>query len=264
MSPVEGRLRIGGLFVDCVTFEGALATIAALVEARRGGIVFTPNVDHVVLAGEDPRFRSAYAAADLSVADGMPIVWASHALGRPVPEKISGSDLAPRLLSLAEAKSWRVYILGGAEDVAAEAALRLKRRHPNLAIVGTASPAIDLRQPRAERRGILDAISLTQPDLVLVCLGAPKQELWIHESASALCPAVLLGVGAAVDFLAGRKRRAPRWISRAGLEWAYRLAHEPRRLWRRYLVHDPKFLGILLHDLWTRRGSAPLPGEARP
>lgn len=264
MITVKDRLRIGGLFVDRVTFDAALGVIATLVEARRGGMVFTPNVDHVVLAAENPRFRSAYAACDLSLADGTPIVWASRALGQPVPEKISGSDLAPRLLALAEARGFRVYLLGGTPQVAAEAALRVQRRYPDLAMVGYAAPTIDLAGTQAERQAVIEAINLTRPDLILVCLGAPKQELWIHESASALRPAVLLGVGAVIDFLAGRRRRAPRWISRAGLEWAYRLVHEPRRLWRRYLVRDPKFLGIFLRELWLVRGPTRLAREMRP
>ena len=258
-----GRLQIGRIPVDRVTFDGALARVTGLVEGQRGGIVFTPNVDHVVLASEDARFRAAYAAADVSVADGMPIVWASHALGQPVPEKISGSDLVPRLMALAETKGWRVYLLGGSTRVAAAALLRLGLLHPKLELVGTASPRIDLAEPEGARAAVLDGIRASRPDLVLVCLGAPKQELWIHEVAAALRPAVLLGVGAAVDFLAGTTRRAPRWMSQVGLEWAYRLAREPRRLWRRYLVHDPKFLAILLADLWRRRAIA-LGGKAEP
>lgn len=249
------RFHLGQLAVDRVTFAGALDAIAGMVERRRGGMVFTPNVDHVVMAEEDAHFQIAYAAADLSLADGMPIVWASRLLGHPVPEKISGSDLAPRLMKLAEARGFRVYLLGGAEGVAELAARKLQTIHPRLAIAGTASPRIDLSEPKESRQRLVEQIRGAAPDIVLVALGAPKQELWMYEAASALSPAVLLGVGAAIDFLAGTARRAPKWMSAYGLEWLYRLVQEPRRLWRRYLVRDPKFLGILWGDLLARRGA---------
>jgi N-acetylglucosaminyldiphosphoundecaprenol N-acetyl-beta-D-mannosaminyltransferase len=263
-APQIPRFRLGQLDIDRVTFAGALEAITALVEARRGGTVFTPNVDHVVMAGKHEGFRRAYAAADLSLADGMPVVWASRALGTPLPAKISGSDLVDPLMALAEAKGFRVYLLGGGDGVAEQAARNLRRKHPQLAIAGTASPRIDMRQPASQRQSIVDEIQKTAPDLILVALGAPKQELWIHEVAEALRPAVLLGVGASIDFLAGTARRAPRWISAAGLEWLYRLVHEPRRLWRRYLVQDPAFLGILLGDLRARRALGLGRGEIAP
>lgn len=247
------RARLGHVPIDRVTFAEALETISALVEARQGGTVFTPNVDHIVMADENAGFRRAYAAADLSLADGMPVVWASRALGVPVPEKISGSDLVSPLMELAEAKGFRVYLFGGADGVASLAALNLQRKYPRLVIAGTASPRVDLREPASQRQGIIEEIRRAAPDLVLVALGAPKQELWIHEAAQALRPAVLLGVGASIDFLAGTARRAPAWVSAAGLEWLYRLVQEPRRLWRRYLVQDPKFLGIFVGELRAQR-----------
>jgi N-acetylglucosaminyldiphosphoundecaprenol N-acetyl-beta-D-mannosaminyltransferase len=253
------RIHLGRVPVDRVTFAGALSAIAEMVERGRGGMVFTPNVDHVVMAGEDERLRRAYAAVDLSLADGMPVVWASRLLGSPLPAKVSGSDLVAPLMRLSEARGFRVYLLGGAPGTARLAALRLAAAHPALVIAGTASPRIDLGAPAAERTWIVEEIRRAAPDVVLVGLGAPKQEIWIHEVASALRPAVLLGVGAAIDFLAGTARRAPGWVSAAGLEWAYRLAREPRRLWRRYLVRDPRFLRIVLEGLLEARR-----GEARP
>src|SRR5450432_4105838 len=172
--------------------HGALEAIASLVARQRGGTIFTPNVDHVVLASEDEDFRRAYAAADLSLADGMPVVWASHLLGAPVPEKISGSDLVEPLIELAAKKGWRVYLLGGGEGVAQRAASALLQRYANLKIVGTGSPRIDLAEPASRRSNVLEAIRSCAPDIVLVGFGAPKQELWMYESVEALRPAVLL------------------------------------------------------------------------
>ena len=247
------RVRIGPVLVDRVTFAGALDAVAELVERRRGGTVFTPNVDHVVMASEDESLRRAYAGVDLSLADGMPVVWAARALGAPLPERVAGSDLCAPLMQRAAEEGWRVYLLGGGRGSARRAASHLRMAYPDLRIVGTASPRIDMTEPPARRRAVVDTIRAVAPDIVLVGLGAPKQEKWIHESAAALAPAVLLGVGASIDFLAGNARRAPGWMSAAGLEWLYRLAKEPRRLWRRYLVRDPRFLGILLVQLVRTR-----------
>jgi N-acetylglucosaminyldiphosphoundecaprenol N-acetyl-beta-D-mannosaminyltransferase len=255
LTPLQPqRVRVGPVLVDRVTFAEALDAVRDLVERRRGGTVFTPNVDHVVMASEDDRFRGAYADVDLSLADGMPVVWASRALGAPLPERVAGSDLCAPLMQRAAEKGWRVYLLGGGRGSVRRAASRLRAAYPDLRIVGTASPRIDMTEPELERRAIVDAIRAVAPDLVLVGLGAPKQELWIHESAAALAPAVLLGVGASIDFLAGNAHRAPGWMSAAGLEWLYRLAREPGRLWRRYLLRDPRFLGILLSQIARARG----------
>jgi len=233
---------LGHVPVDRMTMHQALAAIVALVEAGRGGAVFTPNVDHVVLADTDLRLRAAYAEVDLSLADGMPVVWASHLLLRAVPEKLSGSDLTPALMPLAQ-----------------RAAQNLRREHPGLVVAGTASPRIDMGEPPAVRAPLLAEIRAAAPDIVLVGFGCPKQELWIHEARATLAPAVLLGVGASIDFAAGTVARAPHWISQTGLEWLYRLGREPTRLWRRYLLRDPAFLGILLRDMM--REPAPEVGQ---
>jgi N-acetylglucosaminyldiphosphoundecaprenol N-acetyl-beta-D-mannosaminyltransferase len=251
------RIRVGGLPIDHVTFAQALDSIAAMIASGEGGSVFTPNVDHVVMAAHDERFRLAYDAASLCLADGMPVLWAARLLGTPLPEKISGSDLVWPLLERAEREQWRVYILGGGPGVGEQAAQRLVARFPRIVIAGTDAPRIDMDAPAEARAEVLTRVRASRPDLVLVALGAPKQELWIAESAADLRPAVLLGIGAAVDFIAGTARRAPRWVSTAGLEWLYRLAQEPRRLWKRYLLRDPEFFLIVLRDLRRLRADGP-------
>ena len=241
----ERRWRLGGVLVDRLGFTEALDAIAGLVEGGQGGAVFTPNVDHVVLAETDPRLRAAYARVSLSLADGMPVVWASRLLGARLPEKVSGSDLVLPLMRRAAARSWRVYLLGGAEEVAPKAAEELRRELPGLRLVGAEGPWIDMAEPASGRQDLLARLRQARPDLVLVALGNPKQELWIDEVRDSVRPAVLVAVGAGLDFVAGVVRRAPRWMSAAGLEWLYRLGREPRRLGRRYLLRDPRFLGIV-------------------
>jgi N-acetylglucosaminyldiphosphoundecaprenol N-acetyl-beta-D-mannosaminyltransferase len=254
------RLQLGRLHIDEVTFAQALDAIAAMVSEGVGGAVFTPNVDHVVLVEHNEAFRRAYEVADLTLADGMPIVWASRLLGSPLPEKISGSDLALPLMERAEREGWRVFLLGGAPGVGSKAAERLVARFPRIAIVGTEAPRIDMSAPAASRVGVTARVRQSKADLVLVALGAPKQELWIAEAAPALRPAVLIGVGASIDFIAGTAKRAPAWMSAQGLEWLYRFAQEPQRLWKRYLLRDPEFLLIVLRELRGKRQDRHHPG----
>ncbi|HSQ66393.1 MAG TPA: WecB/TagA/CpsF family glycosyltransferase [Polyangiaceae bacterium] len=249
-APAAGtRWRLGDVPVDRVTFDEALEAIGQMIRRGEGGAVYTPNVDHVVLAREHEGLRRAYQEVDLSVADGMPVVWASRLLGAPVPEKISGSDLVPRLMGRAEQEGWRVYLLGGGPGVAVRAADMLRVSHPRLSVVGATSPRIEMTDGPAVHAALMAGVREVAPHVVLVGLGAPKQELFIHQVRRSLRPAVLLGVGATLDFMAGVVPRAPRWISSAGLEWAYRLAREPRRMWRRYLVRDPRFVSIVVRDL---------------
>lgn len=240
------RIFIGELPLDVVSLQGALDEIERLVRAGQGGTVFTPNVDHVVLGQHNPRFRAAYTAASLSLVDGMPVLWASRLLGRPLPCKISGSDLVRPLLERAAKNGHRVYFLGGDPGIAELAKTTLERELPGIKIVGIDDPRIDVD---AVPEALLQRIRDAKPDLVLVALGAPKQEIFSHEQREALKPAVLLGIGASLDFIAGSRKRAPEWISSAGLEWLYRLAQEPRRLAGRYLLRDPQFLWIVGRQL---------------
>jgi exopolysaccharide biosynthesis WecB/TagA/CpsF family protein len=241
----DGRLRIGNIDIDRLRFDEALDAIAGLVERGQGGSVFTPNIDHVVLAEHDAAFLEAYRHATLSLADGMPILWAARLLGKPIPEKVSGSDLILPLMGLAALHGWRIYLLGGAPGVAEEAAAAIRARYP-VEFAGIDAPPISVDPDDPKSWNALARIAEARPEIVLVALGAPKQEVWIHRNAAAFGPAVVIGVGASLDFIAGRVPRAPPWMSQAGLEWLYRLVHEPRRLWRRYLLRDPEFLGILL------------------
>lgn len=251
-------LRIGHLWIDAVTFTEALQAVAGLVSAGRGGTVFTPNVDHVVTAEDDVAFREAYAGVALSLADGKPIVWASRLLGAPLPGKVSGSDLVEPLLRLAGRSRWRVFLLGGAPGVAEQAAERARRLGAH--VVGTASPTLRLDGSPGDLDQGVEEVEQARPDLLLVAFGAPKQELWIHHNRDRLASTVAVAVGASLDFLAGRVRRAPRWMSDAGLEWLYRLSREPRRLARRYLVKDPRFVAVVLRTARTPRPERVRPG----
>jgi N-acetylglucosaminyldiphosphoundecaprenol N-acetyl-beta-D-mannosaminyltransferase len=250
----RATVRIGQLEIDAVTFAEALERISELVEQREGGAVFTPNVDHVVKAEHHPEFRGAYSRAALCLADGMPLLWASRLLGSPLPEKVSGSDLVVPLMRLAAERRWRVYLLGGRPGAAEKAADKLAREL-GTHIVGIDSPIVSLNGAADSSEQTLERLDTAAPDLVLVAFGAPKQELWIDRFADRIRPAVAIGVGGSLDFVAGEVRRAPAWMSRAGLEWLFRLMKEPRRMWRRYLVEDPAFVRIVARSRRARRAS---------
>jgi N-acetylglucosaminyldiphosphoundecaprenol N-acetyl-beta-D-mannosaminyltransferase len=249
LYPGRKSLHLGKLEIDNLTFHEALDAIAELVERKQGGTVFTPNVDHVVLAESDEELREAYEDVSLSLVDGTPVMWVSRLLGCPLPEKISGSDLVRPLMQVAAQRRWRVYLLGGAPGVAERAAEHLKSEVPGLLVVGTDAPQIDITREAPSYDDVIARINAARPDVILVAFGCPKQEIFMHRIAQAVRPAVALGIGAGLDFEAGMVQRAPRWVSAAGLEWLYRLVHEPRRLWRRYLARDPKFLLIVLREL---------------
>jgi N-acetylglucosaminyldiphosphoundecaprenol N-acetyl-beta-D-mannosaminyltransferase len=249
------RLQVGPLEVDAVTMEQALERIDELVASGAGGRVFTPNIDHVVMADRNPLFRRAYARVDLSLADGFPIVVTSKLLRKPLPAKVSGSDLVLPLLRQAQDRNRRVFLFGGAPGVAEICKARLTEQIPGLQIVGTASPMVSMAASDEELLRLTSAIGETRAEYVLVALGAPKQELLIDRIASAYAPAVFLGIGASLDFIAGHVRRAPRWMSENGLEWLHRVSQDPRRLAGRYL-RDTVYPLIVAKHLWSRSRSS--------
>jgi len=228
--------------------------------------VVTPNVDHAVQLQEHRQLRDAYAAADLVLADGHPIVWASRILRKPLPERVPGSDLVPKLFAsfshhsgrgvmrsgvASPARKIRVFLLGAAPGVGVRAARNIVREHDHIEVVGVYSPPLGFENNREETELILGRIVLTQPDLLIVGLGAPKQECWVHAHRHQIQAKVALCVGATIDFLAGEKRRAPRWMQKTGVEWVHRMLTEPRRLVRRYL-RDAWIFPRLVIRQWIR------------
>ena len=249
------RIRLGQIYAHALTFPEALDAIAELVAAGKGGYIVTPNVDHVVQAEHSEEIRAAYREASLSLVDGQPLVWLSKMMREPLPEKISGSDLVPRLLRIAAHEGWRVFFLGAAEGVGAKAAEVLKRDEPGLQIV-VHSPSFGFENDPDESAEVLRLIREAKPHLLVMALGCPKQELLMHRWKRELAPTVAIGAGATLDFIAGNVTRSPAWMSGAGLEWLYRLAREPRRLAHRYLVRDPEIIKVAWQMLR-------LPREAR-
>jgi len=250
-------VAILGVRFDNVTTAEALTTIETMIDSRQPHYVVTANVDFLAQAQGDAELRRILANADLALCDGTPLVWASRLLGNPLPERVAGADLTPLLLKVAAEKQQRVYFLGGAPEALAEAVRRLQREHPTLVMAGHYSPPF---RPLAEadNEEIVRRIREAQPDLVFVAFGCPKAEKWIAQHYRAAGAPVMVGVGATIDFLAGRVKRAPRWMQRAGLEWVFRLIQEPRRLWRRYTRDVWVFSrGLFAQWLFLARRRAP-------
>jgi N-acetylglucosaminyldiphosphoundecaprenol N-acetyl-beta-D-mannosaminyltransferase len=226
-----------GLEIDAIPMQEAVSRLRQWIALRDGlcRYVVTPNVDHLVLLRDNPLLQAAYRDASMVVADGLPLVLASRLFGKPIPERVAGSDLVPALLSAADQQqSMRVFLLGAADGVAERAARRIESAWPYVRVVGVYAPPLGFQRDESENRQILDRIAYEQPDVLVVGLGAPKQELWVHAHRPRIQASVALCAGATIDFLAGQKRRAPRWIQKIGLEWCHRMLTDPRRLVRRY------------------------------
>jgi len=247
------KLHIGMLHADYITMDEAIEYILGLSKSRHGGYVVTPNVDHVVVAEHNEELRTAYDEAALSLADGMPLVWLSKLLGCPLPEKVSGSDLVRPLLVRAAKAGLKVYFLGSAPGVGLKAATILEHEIPELDIVGVDSPPLGFEKSEAEEQRVQEKMLKADPEIVLVALGAPKQEFLMHRWYQEGIAQIMIGIGASIDFIAGEVARAPRWMSCAGMEWLYRLAQDPKRLARRYLVQDSGFIPILYRMMRTPR-----------
>jgi exopolysaccharide biosynthesis WecB/TagA/CpsF family protein len=232
---------VAGLDFDALSEEQVVARITAELAEGRGGWVVTPNIDICRRAGKDPAARDLVRGASLVVADGMPLVWAARLRGDPLPERVTGSSLIFTLTAAAAGHGRSVYLLGGEPGVPERAAAALARRFPGLRVAGTDAPPAGFDVAEAGRR-----MAAARPDIVFVGLGFPKQERVIAALAPGLPGAWFIGCGAAIPFAAGALPRAPRWMQRAGLEWAFRLLSEPRRLFRRYLIDDLPFAVRLL------------------
>lgn len=258
--PPAWPVSILGVPFDHVTIAQTLARIDAMIASRRTHYVVTANVDFLVQAHRDVELRRILLEADLVLCDGTPLVWASRWLGNALPERVAGSDLAPALMLQAAKKGHRVFFLGAAPGVAEAATAKLRQQFPTLNVVGHYAPpyAALLEMDHAE---ISRRIREAKPDILLVSFGCPKQEKWIAMHYRALGVPVSIGVGATIDFLAGRVRRAPTWMRRSGTEWIYRLLQEPRRLYRRYANDLTIFFPAFAAQWWRLRPRPAQPGE---
>ena len=247
----QARVNIAGVPVDPVDMAAALTRLRAAITGSRVFQVATVNLDFVVSAQHSAEVRRIYERSDLNLADGAPVVWLGRLLGAHIPGRVAGADLVPALISDASRSGARVFFLGGEGGAAPAAAARLLERYPGFVLAGTYEPERAAVEDM-DNEEILKRIAAARPDLLLVAFGHPKQERWIDLHRDRLPVAVAVGVGCVFDLIAGRTRRAPQWMQDAGLEWFYRLVHEPRRLFGRYAVDAAWLVPITLRTIRSR------------
>lgn len=250
-APPAGRIRparvtVGGVAVDPLTERRVVEHVAAELAAGRGGHIVTPNIDICRTVARDPELRRLVGQAELVVADGMPLVWASKLIGTPVPQRVTGADLIWSLSKMAARRGWPVYLLGGPPGVAARAAGELQSCYPSLKVCGIDSPPYGFDTTPCGRGNVRRKVVKAAPAVVFVGLGFPRQDQLIADLRKDLPAAWFIGCGSAIAFAAGAAARAPEWMQSAGLEWLFRLLSEPGRLARRYLVDDLSFAARLL------------------
>lgn len=238
------RIKFMNTCIDNLTMSETLNEIDKLIQKKKCSYVVTPNVDHIVRLEKDEELQKVYKNASLVLTDGKPLIWISKWYKTPIKEKISGSDLFPRVCQLAANKNYTMYLLGAAEGVADTAAKNLMKKYPGLNIVGTYSPPFGFEKNKQEMNKIKTQIQDVHPDILIVGLGCPKQEKFMYYHCKELGVPISFGLGASIDFEAGNIKRAPKWMSNHGLEWLYRFSKEPKRLFKRYFVDDLKIIQV--------------------
>ncbi len=225
-----------------------ISTFELLEKLKDGGVVFTPNIDHVVKLQSDSLFRQAYRFADYRVCDSQLLKWVSKLIKKPIQEKISGSNLFPAFYHhYRHDDTVKIFLLGSSQGVAAAAMDRINEKVGREMVVGAHSPSFQFLNNKKENEAIIRLINHSRATVLAIGVGAPKQEKWLFEYRDRLPHIkVAMAVGATIDFEAGHTNRAPMWIGDLGLEWLYRLMREPKRLWKRYLLEDTVFFWMLL------------------
>lgn len=234
-------MRVFGVRVSVTNLSEAVAVVQQSIRDRQRIYICVTDANAALTARRDEKLKDVYGNAALSLPDGMPIVWLSRLLGKSRIERVRGTDFMRAVTEISSQLGFRNFYCGGAPGTAVALSAKLISRYPGLEVAGVMCPPF--RELTAqENLEIVERINSARPDVVWVGLGAPKQERWMASNFGRIEAPVMIGVGAAFDFLAGTKPEAPKWMQRLGLEWLFRLASEPRRLWRRYAVVVPTFL----------------------
>ncbi len=239
----RSRVTIGGVEVDAIDERAALDRIEEMVAERRPHLMVVVNASKLVLASEDARLREILRRADLVTADGMSVVWGAKLVGARLPGRVTGIDTMERLVARAADRGWRVFFLGAKREAVEGAVENLRRAHPALVVAGLRDGYFSGKEAE-----VVAEIRAARPDLLFVAMGSPAQERFLTDHLDEMAVPFSLGVGGSFDHVAGHVRRAPVWMQRIGLEWFHRLALEPRRLWRRYLIGNARFALLLLKE----------------
>jgi len=249
-EPEKMQIELLGILFERATLSSAVAQVIKAGKEKKKGLVVTPNVDHIVMLQDDSDMKHIYDNALFRYADGMPIVWLSKIVkGESLPERVTGADLLIAVCEEAAKNDLNIYFLGGNPGIAEQAATKLKRKFAGLKISGIYSPPFGFEHRQEETDWIINDINSRNIHILFIGVGAPKQEKWAAKHSDRLQVGPILCVGAAFDFAAGVINRAPLWVQKSGCEWLWRLASEPSRMWRRYLVRDSRFIPLALKEL---------------
>lgn len=232
------KVQLLNTYVNNLIMKDVISEIEHMVTAKKKSYIVAVNVDVIIKIEKDPYLKKISDDADLTLVDGMPLIWISRLYKRPIIEKVSGSDLVPEICEIASKKGYTMFLLGGKDGVAEKAKENLERMYPGINIVGTYAPPFGFEKSQLEIQKTNKIISAYKPDLLIVCFGCPKQEKWIYENINKYDATVSICAGATIDFLAGNIKRAPKWMSEHGLEWFYRFLKEPGRMFKRYFIDD--------------------------
>ncbi len=238
------KIQFLNTFVNNCTMEECLDEIENMISSEKKSYVVAVNTDVIIKIENDAQLKEITDNADMVLVDGKPLIWIAKKHKKPITEKVSGSDMVPKLCARAAEKGYTVFILGGKEGVAEKAKTKLEEQMPDIKITGVYAPPLGFEKDEEETAKINEIISEAKPDILLACLGCPKQEKFIYNNINSYEAKVSICAGATVDFLAGNIKRAPRWMSNHGLEWLYRFFKEPKRLFKRYFVDDIKIFKI--------------------
>lgn len=249
-EPREIAIRDVGVTIHDVTFDQTVELVLRWAREGSGGYVATPNVDHVVRAKRDPGFRALMLAARLRAPDGMGLIYGARLAGTPFTGRVTGRLLPEAIVRQSAPDTPPIALVGGREDAPQKAAARLTAMGAN--VVAAISPPMGFAIGGAQDSAAVAELVAAQPRIVIVGMGAPKQEQWMAHHQQDLPQAVMLGLGQTIDVLGGRVPAAPQWMTRVGLEWAFRLLHDPRKIGRRVFVDDPPFFGWMIRERWSR------------
>jgi len=247
------RIKFLNIFIDNLSHSEALDKIESFIKNDIHNVVIPTNVDCLVKLQKDNDLLCSYESADVVLADGVPIIWGSKLLGTPLKEKVSGSDIFPKLCERASQKKYSIFFLGGIKGIGEKASIKLKLDYPDLDIVGTYSPPFGFEYDSHENKRIIELINKNSPDILCVFLGVPKQEKWLYQYRDQLDVKVSICLGASLDFIAGKVKRAPVWMQKNGLEWLFRIFQEPKRMFKRYFIDDFVFFPLFIKFFILKR-----------
>lgn len=253
----HNKVDILGTPVSSLTMDELFSDWESVInEGQKAQVCITP-ANSILAARETARVQEIYKNADYVLCDGVPVKWASEFLGIPIKERITGLDVLPRIFPFASQNNFTVFLLGASPGVAETLKSVMEAKYPNVKIVGTFVPPFREVFAKEENQQMIDAINAVKPDMLLVSLTAPKQDIWIAENLANLDTHVAIGIGGAFEVAAGMIQRAPLWMQKRGLEWLYRFLQEPKRMFRRYFVEAPVFIPLVIKQRFNTRSGRP-------